>query len=114
MDKLAEKMAELAERFGPSVIDAARGAVRVEAYSAMAGAIEAAIVAGLMALVARYLWSYETKDSFDSGIPRAFAFLLFGAAIIPFSVALWAFLDPWTWVAINNPDLYLAKKIFKL
>lgn len=114
MDKIAEKMAELADKFGPSVIDAARGAVRVEAYSTMAGAFQTAVIATAMIFAGRFLWNYQTADSFDRQFPRVVAFLLFGLSVIPFAVAAWAFIDPWTWTAISNPDLYLAKKILKI
>lgn len=114
MDKIAERMAELAEKFGPSVVEAARGAVRVEAYSTLAGAVQTAAIAIAMVFAGRFLWKYETEGHFDSSLPRAFAFIIFSLSAIPFAFAVWAFIDPWTWTGINNPDLYLAKKILKI
>lgn len=113
MDKLAEKMAELAEKFGPTVVDAALGAVRIEAYSSMmSGAL--AVLAGIVGLfAARFCWRYECKG-YDDGIQRFLGGILAAGSMIPICMGIWSFIDPWVWTAISHPDLYLAKKIFKL
>jgi hypothetical protein len=114
MEELAKRFAELAERVGPSAMDAARGAVKIEALSAMVGGGMLVLVSAVLITAARVLWGYKTRDSFNEGVPRVIAGIIFAVALITSCCAIWAFIDPWTWTAINNPDLYLAKKILKL
>ena len=33
---------------------------------------------------------------------------------IALCIGVWQFADPWTWTALTNPDLWLAKKAFHL
>lgn len=114
MDEIAKKMAELAEKYGPSVIDATRGAVQIEAYSTLAGSVVSSAFAFTFLFAGRWLYCKNTKDDLDDSICKVFGFILMGIAAIPAAFAIWAWIDPWTWVAIANPDLWIAKKVFKL
>ncbi len=114
MDKLAEKMAELAEKFGPDVINAVRGATKMEAISTLAGSFIALAFAIAFTKAGLFLWNKNVQDDMDNSMVKFFAGLLLATATIPAAFAVWAWLDPWTWTAIFNPDLYIAKKIFKL
>lgn len=114
MDELAKRFAELAEKIGPQAMEAARGAVRIEAISCMTSAVAWAIFLALVLWSANWLWGYETADKFNSGIPKFFAGTLAFFSVGGLILCVYTFIDPWTWTAINNPDLYLAKKILKL
>ncbi|MCX7177965.1 MAG: hypothetical protein NTX56_04075 [Proteobacteria bacterium] len=114
MDELAKRFADLAEKYGPNVVDAARGAVRIEAYSSIQGYIVGLLVAIACALVGRWCWQKNARDDLDIPFGRAGAVVLFLAAGIAVAVVLSGLTDPWLWTALNQPDLWLAKRIFKL
>jgi hypothetical protein len=114
MDELAKRMMELAEKVGPDAMAAARGAVRVEAYSMMASSVVCIIAAIACFKGGSYLWAYVSESQYSMGEPKFFAGILFLATAILAWIAIWNVIDPWTWTAINNPDLWLAKKILKL
>src|SRR3954467_12361957 len=114
MEELAKRFADLAEKVGPSALDAARGAVRVEVYSVLASSLIQILVATLLIIAGRRLWAWKTNDDFDGWFPPTAASVLFGVAAICSMMAVWNWIDPWTWVAMNNPDLWLAKKVLKI
>lgn len=108
MDEIAKKMAELSTQYGPTVIDAARGAVRVEAYSQLvAGGICLVASAGLIAVL-RYAWPKANEDNFGWVLCMCAAML---GLLFLLPLGVWSFADPWTWTAITHPDLYLAKRV---
>lgn len=112
MEEIAKRFADLTEKFGPSVIEAARGAVRVEAYSSMmaSGIALASVIA--LSLVGYRLFDKGRKEG-EEGWLVVGGIMLF-AAMVVFFPAIWGFVDPWVWTAINNPDLWIAKKVMKL
>jgi hypothetical protein len=114
MDELAKKLVELSDRLGPQVVDAARGAARMAAYSALQGHIVALVVAAAVASVAVILW--RRNAMFDDDLPagRACAGLLFGVAALVASLALAGITDPWLWSTFNHPDLWIAKRVLNL
>jgi hypothetical protein len=114
MDELAKRLQELAEKIAPSVLDAARAAVRVEAISTMMSKVECLGVSIALGFAARYLWRYKPRDEFDNDFASLSAWVIGLAALILCALSVWTFIDPWTWVALNNPDLWLAKKILNL
>lgn len=114
MEKVAELFAKLADQYGPSVIEAAKGAARIEGYSSLAGSLIAAAIAGVLAYGGNYLRTLEVEDDIDAPIAHAFGYLVLGFSLIPAAIALWAWIDPWTWTAINSPELWIAKKTLKL
>lgn len=117
MDKFAERMAELAEKYGPHVVDSVRGAARVDAYSYLAAGGEVIFISLIFAIGGRALWlkhgvayrEHEDETAFIvmAGVCGVLAAILFFCGI-------WRFIDPWTWTAINNPDLWIAKKVLHL
>lgn len=114
MDKIGELFAKLAEQYGPSVIEAAKQATRIEAYSHLVGSLIATLFGFLMFRGGQYLVAMKCEDNTDDGLVHAVGYLLLGLSLIPIAIAIWAWIDPWTWVAINHPELWIAKKILKL
>lgn len=114
MDELAKRMMELAEKVGPDAMAAARGAVKVEAYSCMVSGVVCLLVGIILFYAANYLWGYQPVDRFDAGVPKFLGGLVAAIALIVCICGVWSFIDPWTWTAISHPDLWLAKKVLKL
>lgn len=114
MDGLAKRFAELADNYGPDVVNTALNAVRMEAYSCLAGSFLWAGIAYTMYRAGRYLIRIECDDKFDNDFVRPFGYILIGLCIFPFVSFVWTWLDPWTWAAIYHPELYIAKKVLYL
>lgn len=113
MDKLAEKIAELSDRLGPHVVDAARGAARMEAISTLAAGIVCALATYVLTRVALYLWRLET-DHDDVDFARLGAVFLFIGAFGTGCSTIWQIVDPWIWSTLSNPDLWIAKRVLGL
>ncbi len=114
MDEIAKKLAELAEKYGPHTIEAVRGATQIEAYSTLAGGVMSITIACIVGKCGLMLWNTQNKDDFDRPMIRGAGVVFAVIALIIAMVGIRAFADPWTWVAINNPDLWIAKRVFKL
>jgi ABC-type uncharacterized transport system permease subunit len=114
MDKVAELFAKLADQYGPSVIEAAKAAARIDGYSSLAGSVIGLVIAYAFFRLGSFFRTHKCKDSFDDGPCHAFGYALILASLIPFGIALWAWLDPWTWTAITQPEVYIAKRVLKL
>lgn len=113
MDELAKRFAELAEKYGPTVADAAKAAAVTEAYSTIIFGILCLIVAALLGCASGYFAQKILRDDWDemTWFPAGLlgiAALIFGAA------GLWSIIDPWTWTTIYHPELWLAKKAFHI
>lgn len=116
MDELAKRFADLAEKYGPYVAEAAKNAARAEAYSTLAASVIAIIVSIAAAYGTRQCWEkYKEWSGDDGGHPILFAVIILALfSGVSFLIALWAWIDPWTWITINHPELWLAKRAFKL
>jgi uncharacterized membrane protein YidH (DUF202 family) len=117
MDKLAQQFADLAEKYGPSVADAAMSAARIHGYSVLIASIIWFVFSGLLIIGGRKLWNRkpaDQDDQFDRDVPNAFGYVAFILAVVFGAAGVWSWIDPWTWISITNPDLYLAKKAFGL
>jgi len=115
MDELAKRFAELAEKYGPNVADAAMRAARMEAYSSMVSGALCLLVAAGMVLAGRWLWRLAHDD--NSGWDEDWtigACVLWGLAFFIAIPGIWSFIDPWVWATLSNPELWIAKKTFKL
>ncbi len=113
MDELAKRFADLAEKYGPTVANAALNATRIEAYSCLVGGLLSAGFCALFIYGTRFFYLKIKNESWDelTWIPIVFLSI---AAIVTGGIAIWSVIDPWTWVAINHPELWIAKKAFKL
>jgi hypothetical protein len=109
---LANRAVDIAERFSPQVLEAAKSAAVVEAYSFLAAGaawLFASLVIGGLSYLA---YAEGRKDDNEF-----FGFLAFLGVIISFLCflpALWSFIDPWTWTTIHHPELWVAKRAFGL
>jgi hypothetical protein len=124
VDELAKRFADLAEHYGPMVSNAAVEAARIEGYSILVGSLMWLAVAVMFAILAWFIWARrpvkDTRDSLykDDNMARdLMSVLAAGAGIVAGAcvlAAVWSLIDPWTWAAINHPELYLAKLAFKM
>lgn len=120
MDKLAEKIAELSDKYGSHTIEVMRGAARVEAYSTlMSGGMM--LVLGLAFLGGAgfmYRLGCKIRDSDDSYYDGEGQFIICGVLTLisagPLLAGIWCFIDPWVYATISNPDLWIAKKVLGL
>ena len=113
MDKLAQEFADLAKQYAPAVGDAAMRAARIEAYSSLAAGALTLIFAGAMLCGAFWLARKAFSGDWDE-ITFLPAGILCIVGIIALCAGLWSFVDPWTWVTIQHPELWIAKRAFGL
>jgi hypothetical protein len=114
MDKIAEKMAELADKYGPNVVDAARGVAQVEGVSTIVAGCIALGIAALLSGIGVCMWRSQTDRYGDYDGQNIILVIIGFFAIFAFLLGLWQVIDPWTWTAINHPDLWIAKKVLHL
>ena len=107
MDKLAEQFAELAKQYAPQVADAAKAAVVTEVYSTLMGSLMALGFAVASFVLGKVIWKADEDFKFLAIIPWLITAIC--AAIF-----VWNWIDPWTWTALNHPELWLAKRAFNL
>lgn len=110
MDELAKRFADLAQQYGPSVVNAALQAARVEVYSTLVGSVMWLGWGVLAFFIGRYCWRKNVHDNTDIPFGRIGASVLFLAATACLATAVWTWVDPWTWTALNHPELWIAKK----
>jgi hypothetical protein len=110
MDELAKQFAELATKFGPQVSDAAKQAVVTTVYSQLVGSVIPLAISVIFLKAGQWLWEQDDDD----GFLKLFACLAWGVTLVSISVFCWQWIDPWTWIALNHPELYLAKRAFGL
>lgn len=112
MDKLAQQFAELADKFGPSVVEAAKGAARAEAYSQLASGALCLIIASALIASAVYVWRHR-KGWDEMGVTLVMGFTIVIGGLLSV-IGAWSFVDPWTWITINHPELWIAKHVLHL
>ena len=114
MDQLAKSFADLAEKYGPGVADAAKGAAVTEAYSQLVSSFFFFIATTVFFLIGRRIWKWAKSEKFDAEVGYAFGGLAFVAAAVAAGLGLWSWIDPWTWTAIYHPEIWIAKRAFRL
>jgi hypothetical protein len=115
MDELAKRFAELADKYGQNVVDAAMASARTEGLSQLTAGALCLCITAVLVKFARWVWSRgEGADMCDRDVIRLLSVVIGMLALIPACVGVWAFIDPWTWTAISNPELWLAKRAFHL
>lgn len=117
MDKAAELLANVAEKYGPHVVDAIRGATIVHGYAwIISGVALGAVAAGFGYCALRFAIAMDKEDATADQIDGCG----WGAVVSGFlgvscaGAALLILLNIWTYVAVINPDLYIAKKALGL
>lgn len=116
MDELAKRFADAAEKYGPQVADAAKAAAKVEAYSSLVSsfiwiAVGVGLIVGGRFLI---LKAKRMDDHNDWELLMFFGCIITVVGSCAFLPAIWVWIDPWTWVQINHPELWIAKKAFHL
>lgn len=115
MDELAKRFADLADKYGPSAVEAARAAARTGAYSALVGSAEDLAISGALFIAGRFLWRKAGGVGSFDGEPLYFiSGLAFFACGLAFFVGISNVVDPWTWAAIAHPDVWIAKRTLGL
>lgn len=113
MDELAKRFGELAEKYGPNVVDASLRAVAVGAYSTLMAGGLAILIGAVGIIIGIKLWKKVLNDRWDE-IAFMPAGIMIGLGVLACLAGLWCFIDPWTWAAINHPELWIARKVLKI
>lgn len=103
MDELAKRFADLADKYGPSVADAAMSAARIDGYSSLVGGIVYLLLFAALAYLTIRVGSCGNDGEIFAIIIGMIAFCFLVCAGINL-------LDPWTYVAISHPEIWLAKQ----
>ena len=111
MDEVVKKFAELAEKFGPSVVDAVLGAARVKALSTLVAGLTCLVTAAVFARAGAYFW--RNPEMFEDG-GRIVGFVCCVIAATLGFIGAFSVIDPWTWAGLTHPDLWIAKRVFRL
>jgi hypothetical protein len=104
-DILGEKLVEI----GPQAREVALGVARMEGLSSLLPALPMAILAifGWYLGGKIYVWANDDSDGEFIGIMVKF----FSIPLLIMSV-IWVF-DTWAWVAVFNPELYIAHQVIE-
>lgn len=114
MDKIAELMAKLAEQYGPNVVDAARGAAIVEAWSNFEADLVLAGFSAVALLATKRMWHSTSATDMDMNFGKIGAVVCGLIGSITAAVSIGLLCDPWLYTAMIHPDLWIAKRVFHL
>ncbi|MCE9567940.1 MAG: hypothetical protein K8U57_38560, partial [Planctomycetes bacterium] len=107
----AVKVGEQVVKYSPDVADAALWVVRIDGIQSVVLALACIPIAVLCTRWARKFYAYLKEDhALDEPQVLGLAALWCAAGISSLSSAI-TLLDVWTWIAIIEPKLWLAKKI---
>lgn len=114
VDKASDGIAQITHAIAgaaPKVTQVTLAAVQADAYSNVVYGVEALLVVAVAAFVwRRFYWTWVQDDGDEIGV--IFAGLVLGGIMAVFSfVAICTVFNPWTYIAMQHPDLYLAHKI---
>jgi formate hydrogenlyase subunit 3/multisubunit Na+/H+ antiporter MnhD subunit len=112
MNDLAQHFSDLATKFGPQVIGATFSAVRISAVMWLIGAL---VLVGASIALAFLVRAFDA-DYKEKKNPDARDAALFVGTLVAFTgiLGLWILLNPWTWVMLFRPEIWLAKQTFGL
>lgn len=113
MSELEQKIVDLADKYGQPAIDATLSAARTEAASYLATVPIKLGVAAAAAYGAYYLYKHLRKmsDFEDQLLPGLGIGLCGIVAFVAGLLGIWSLIDPWVWVALFNPEVYIAKRL---
>lgn len=112
-EKLSEKLAQLAEQYGPDVVDAGLAVARVTAAQKLLYGLIAVIGSTAFFWIARYLVRKVRDENWDEffGIGGIF---ISGALGLFFAIGgLIDLLSIWNWVGVFEPKLWIAHRILE-
>lgn len=116
-DQLTNKAAEILgqlQSLSPKAVDAALGAARVDAYSTLVSGVTCIAAAAALCLFFRYRFLPWAKKQDDSEFPLVMGSLFGGTAVVGLVIfALCNLLDPWTYVTIVHPELWVAHQLMQ-
>ena len=121
MDKLTVMLAEVAEKYGPEVVDAGLTVVRVSAGSTLIhAAIGTALIVALFKFGIPLTFKYRAslpesdRDNTEFFMPTFLCWVIAGVGV--FGISLGGFgtlklFNLWTWVALVEPKLWIAHRV---
>lgn len=110
--ELVNTFEKLADKFGPDVIAAARGAAITDAYSWLVSSIIWLIIGVALIYFGYKVWSLnwiEPDLEWNWAKVTSVFLIIAGGFIVTINVT--QLVDPWLWVPMKNPDFYIAKKV---
>lgn len=118
VDKASDGIAQITHAISgaaPKVAEVTLAAVQADAFAnVIYGAEALAVVAALLFIWRKLYWPWVKSNSsdFDMEFPVIISGfgLCVGMALFLF-IAICTIFDPWTYVAMQHPDLYLAHKV---
>ncbi len=117
MDELAKRFADAAAQYAPQVADAARAAMQIEAYSNLTFSLLWFLMAFASFRFGLFLCNHEYDVDNFSDLPsfsKVVGALLIGLATVFILPGVWNWINPWTWMMINHPDIALARHAFRI
>lgn len=114
MDEIAKLFTKLAEQYGPQTVEAVRGAAIVTAYSSIQGALVGLAFSTICIPICKRMWKSTAATDMDINFAKIGAIALACIAMITAFISIASLTDPWLWVTLKNPDLWIAKKVFKI
>ena len=108
--QIAAKLTELGEQYGPDVVDAALMVVRIDAGQEILISIVWLILAVVGYRYSRWAWP-RIPDWNDPTFQNVSALLSVTAIPLGLLISALGFVQIWTWVAIFDPKLAVAKRI---
>lgn len=117
---LVSKAAEYTEKFVQAALPVAKKAyeiglltLRIDGIQSIITSVLFLIIGGLGAYYARYSWKYATQYSNEHPGEEdnplyVWSVVVYIAAAITLSTALYHLIDVWVWIKMIQPDLWLA------
>lgn len=104
-------MEELTKQYTPEVIDSALMVVRISGVQEIVVGLVCLLISIFLNFVGKHFYIKFSDDDNDDYIP---AFLLsYGGAIVIGGFSIVTLINVWNWVAIFEPKLYLAYRVFE-
>lgn len=118
IDNLTGKLAEIVSAMQGPGFEAAKGAASMDALSTLMSGALCGVAASASAWGFRRAWvRHKTveRGDIDAEMYSTLGMFLCGCAAVMFGIpAIWAIADPWTWTALMQPELWLAKRALGL
>lgn len=115
VEAFAVKLGELSTEYGPEVVDAALWIARIDALSILGSTAIIFLIGIFLALNIKkaMAWSIKVEPDWDSPL-AIWGYAVAGASLILLFVATVRLFNPWPWVGIIEPQLWIAKRVLGL